>query len=179
MIAGSLARRYARAIFEIGVETGKYEPLGNEVADIANAMTSSAELTDVLINPIFQRSQRRKVLDKILMRLGVSKTTRNFCHLLLDRERIHALPDIARELTVMIDAKAGRVKATVSSAQPLSALQEQQIKQSLERISGKTVQVTKREDRDLLGGVVAQLGDVEYDGSLRTQLNRMRDSLVK
>jgi len=179
MIAGSLARRYARAIFAIGVETAKYEPLGTEISDIAGAMTSSTELTDVMVNPVFPRSQRRGVLEKILMRLGVSKTTRNFCYLLLDRERISALPAIARELIVMIDEKAGRVKATVTSAQALSPAQEQQLEQELARISGKNVQMTKREDRDLLGGVIAQLGDVEYDGSLRTQLHRMRDSLVK
>jgi F-type H+-transporting ATPase subunit delta len=179
MIAGSLARRYARAIFEIGVDSAKYEPLGNEIADVAGAMTTSKELADVMENPVFPRSQRRKVLDKVLMRLGVSKTTRNFCYLLLDRERISALPAIARELTVMIDDKARRIKATVTSAKPLTPAQEQQLKQTLEKISGKNVQVSKSEDSDLLGGVIAQLGDVEYDGSLRTQLNRMRDSLVK
>jgi len=179
MIVGSLARRYARAVFEIGVETGKYEPLGNEIADVASAMTSSSELNQVLVNPVFPRSQRRKVLEKVLMRLGVSKTTRNFCNLLLDRERIGALPDISRELAVLIDDKAGRVKATVTSAQPLSAAHEAQIKAALQQLSGKSVQMSKREDRNLLGGIVAQLGDVEYDGSIRTQLHRMRDSLVK
>ena len=179
MIVGSLARRYARAIFEIGVETGKYEPLGNEVADVAGAMTGSRELDNVMVNPVFPRSQRRKVLDKVLMRLGVSKTTRNFCHLLLDRERIGALPDISRELSALIDEKAGRVKATVTSAQPLSPAHEAQIRSALQQISGKTVQMSKQEDRDLLGGIIAQLGDVEYDGSIRTQLHRMRDSLVK
>ena len=179
MITGSLARRYARAFFGIGEDSGRYEPLGNELADVAGAMATSKELADVVQNPLFQRAQRRKVLDKVLIRLGVSKITRNFCYLLLDRERIGALPDIARELSAMIDAKARRVNATVTSAKPLSPAQEHELKQMLEKISGKNVQMSKREDSDLLGGVIAQLGDVEYDGSLRTQLNRMRDSLVK
>lgn len=179
MTSGSLARRYARAIFTIGVDAGKYEPLGNEIADVAQAMTHCAELSDVMENPVFPRSQRRKVLGRVLLRLGVSKTTRHFCNLLLDRERVSALPAIARELRTMIDDKAGRVRATVTSARPLTAHQEKQLVQSLASISGKTVQVTKREDQDLLGGVIAQLGDVEYDGSLRTQLHRMRDSLVR
>jgi len=179
MIAGSLARRYARAIFGIGVDNAKYEPLGNEIADVARAMTTSKELTDVMVNPVFPRSQRRKVLDKVLIRLGVSRTTRNFCYLLLDRERISGLPDIARALSTMIDEKIGRVKATVTSARPLSALQLQQLEQALEKSSGKQVSMEKREDADLLGGVIAQLGDTRYDGSLRTQLDRMRDSLVK
>jgi len=179
MIAGSLARRYARAVMAIGIDSGKYEPLGNEINDLVKAMQSSAELADLLVNPLFKRSQRRAVLDKIMVRLGASTTTKNFCYLLLDKERIGGLPDIARALSTMIDDKIGRVKATVTSAQPLSALQLQQLKQALEKSSGKTVEMDKRENPDLLGGVIAQLGDTRYDGSLRTQLDRMRDDLVK
>lgn len=78
----------------------------------------------------------------------------------------------------MIDDKAGRVKAVVTSAKPLSPLQLSQIKQTLEQVSGKTVDMDKKEDAELLGGVVAQVGDVVYDGSIRTQLERMRASLT-
>ncbi len=178
MIAGSLARRYARAILAIGLDQGNYEALGREVSDLAKAMAASEELTDTLLNPVFKRSQRRKVLDKVLVRLGVSKVTKNFFNLLLDRERLVAVPDIARELSAMIDDKAGRIKALVTSAQPLSPLQLSQLKQALEKTSGKTVDLEKTEDPNLLGGVIALLGDVEYDGSLRTQLRLMRDSLT-
>ena len=179
MIPGSLARRYARAIMSIGIDNNNYEPLGNEINDIAAAMSSSEELTDLLVNPLFKRSQRRAVLDKIMVRLGASTTTKNFCYLLLDGERIGGLPDIARSLVSMIDEKIGRVNATVTSAKPLSALQLQQLKQALEKSSGKQVTMEKREDPELLGGVIAQLGDTRYDGSLRTQLDRLRDSMVK
>jgi F-type H+-transporting ATPase subunit delta len=179
MITGSLARRYARAVMGIGVESGNFEPLGNEIADIARAMKGSAELMHALTSPVFKRDQRRAVLDSIMQHLGASQVTRNFCNLLLDKERIGALPDISRELSAMIDDKAGRIKATVTSAQPLSPLQTQQLVQALEKQSGKTVEMTSNHDPELLGGVIAQLGDTRYDGSLRTQLHRMRDSLVK
>jgi F-type H+-transporting ATPase subunit delta len=178
MITGSLARRYARAVLAIGVDTGKFEPLGNEIADIARAMSKSPELADTLTNPVFKRAQRRKVLDQVLQRLGASTTTRNFCHLLLDRERIGALPDIARELSAMIDDKAGRIQATVTSAAELSPAQTQQLRQALERASGKQVEMQTSMDPALLGGVVAQLGDTRYDGSLRTQLVRLREQLL-
>jgi F-type H+-transporting ATPase subunit delta len=178
MSTGSLARRYARALFSIGLEQGKYEPLGNEVADIAKAMQDSPELMAVLTSPIFKRSQRGNVLDKLMSRLGCSRVTRNFFHLLLDRERIAVVPDISRALSAMIDEKMGRVKAVVTSAQPLNHMQVQQLKRSLERASGKQVELEQVHDPSLLGGVVAELGDVRYDGSLRTHLERMRDGLV-
>jgi F-type H+-transporting ATPase subunit delta len=133
----------------------------------------------VLTNPALRRADRKKVLEGIMMRLGVNPTTRNVVFLLLDRERVGALPDIAREVDAMIEAKGGRVTAEVVSAKPLDAGQLTQITLALEKLSGKKVDVTKREDASLLGGVIAKVGDVVYDGSLRTQLRNLRDELTK
>jgi F-type H+-transporting ATPase subunit delta len=79
----------------------------------------------------------------------------------------------------MIQAKSGRVTAEITSAQPLDAGQVQQITAALEKLSGKKVTIAKREDPELLGGVVAKIGDTVYDGSLRSQLRNLRDQLAK
>jgi F-type H+-transporting ATPase subunit delta len=104
--------------------------------------------------------------------------TKNFALLLLDRERIPQLPDIARELRLMVDEKAGRVRATVTSARALPAEQVAQIQATLEKATGKKVLLDKAEDPSLLGGVVAKLGDTVYDGSVRSQLERMREQIL-
>jgi F-type H+-transporting ATPase subunit delta len=179
MIAGSLARRYARALLEVGAEKGTYEKLGKEVDDLAASYSSSRDLAEALTNPVFPREQRRNVLTAILQRMMVATETRNFALLLFDRERIPYLPSIARELRIMVDEKAGRVRATVTSAKPLTPDQVTQITTALEKQSGKKVVLEKKEDPSLLGGVVAQLGDVMYDGSVRTQLEQMRDQLTE
>ncbi len=90
--------------------------------------------------------------------------------LLLDKGRIASLPDIARAHRTLVDEQAGRVRATVTSARPLDPLLETRLKTALEKLSGKKVIFEKREDPALLGGVVAQVGDIVYDGSVRTQL---------
>ena len=100
-------------------------------------------------------------------------------YLLLDSERMSSLPAISRELDAMIEAKAGRVTAEVTSAKPLDPTQLTQITAALEKLSGKRVTISKREDPELLGGVVAKVGDTVYDGSLRTQLRTIRDELSK
>src|SRR5262245_35516393 len=119
MIAGSLARRYARALLDIGDAKGNYEQLGAELETLAAAYSSSRELQEALTNPLFPRAKRRLVLEDILAAMGAQPVTRNFTLLLLDRERIPYLPAIARELRAMVDAKAGRVRAVVTSAAPL------------------------------------------------------------
>ncbi|HMG22243.1 MAG TPA: ATP synthase F1 subunit delta [Kofleriaceae bacterium] len=179
MVTGSLARRYARAIVSIGTANGNLDKLGADLRSLAKAMHDSAELVTALTNPAIRRADRRRVIDGLLKRVGTEPYTRNLVYLLLDGERMASLAAISREVDAMIEAKAGRMLAEVTSARPLDAAQLTQITAALEKLSGKQVAVTKREDASLLGGVVAKLGDTVYDGSLRTQLRTLRDELTK
>jgi F-type H+-transporting ATPase subunit delta len=179
MITGSLARRYAKALFEIGLAHRDVDKIGADLRAFAAAMKQSSELAQVVSSPAIRRSERRKVVDALIQRIGVEPMTKNFVELLLDHERFAALPDISRELDAMIEAHAGRVRAEITSAKPLDAAQLSQITAALEKLSGKHVSVAHREDPELLGGVVAKVGDVVYDGSLRTQLAVLRDQLSK
>jgi len=178
MISGSLARRYARALLDVGIDKGTHEKLAAEVDDLAAAFSAARDLQEALTNPVFPRAQRRAVLEAVLAKVGVSIETRNFTLLLLDRERVQVLPAIARELRAMVDEKVGRVRASVSSARALPAEHVAQIQATLEKATGKTVLLEKTEDPALIGGVVAKLGDTVYDGSVRTQLERMREQIL-
>lgn len=179
MIAGSLARRYARALIDVGTAKGNYEQLGRQIDDLAAAYSASRDLVEALTNPVFPRPQRRAVLEAVLQRIGAHAETRNFALLLFDRERVPYLPAIARELRAMVDEKAGRVHATVTSARPLAPDHAMQIQQALEKATGRKVVMEKKEDASLLGGIVAQVGDTVYDGSVRTQLELMREQILE
>jgi F-type H+-transporting ATPase subunit delta len=179
MVTGSLARRYAKAIFDIGSQQGDLTKLGQDIRSLAKAMNESKELDTALTNPAIRRSDRRKVIDGLLSSIGVQTASRNLVYLLLDGERMGSLPAISRSLDAMIEEKAGRVQAEVISAKPLDPSQLSQINAALEKLSGKKVSVSTRQDPELLGGVVAKVGDVVYDGSLRTQLRALRDELSK
>jgi F-type H+-transporting ATPase subunit delta len=179
VVTGSLARRYARAVLEIGTANGNLDKIGADLRSLAKAMRESAELVTALTNPAIRRADRRRVIDGLLQRIGAEPHTKNLVYLLLDGERLGSLEAISREVDAMIEAKAGRMSAEITSARPLDATQLSQIITSLEKLSGKKVAVTRREDPDLLGGVVAKLGDTVYDGSLRTQLRTLRDELTK
>jgi F-type H+-transporting ATPase subunit delta len=178
MVTGSLARRYARAILEIGTANGNLEKIGADLRSLAKAMHESAELVTALTNPAIRRADRRRVIDGLLERIGADSHSKNLVYLLLDGERLSSVEAISREVDVMIEAKAGRMAAEVTSAKPLDAGQLSQIITALEQLSGKKVAVTHRADPSLLGGVVAKLGDTVYDGSLRTQLRTLRDELT-
>ena len=179
MITGSLSRRYARAVMEIGTASGNLDRIGTDLRTLAKAMKDSEELQSALTNPAIRRADRRRILDALLQRIGAQPQSKNLVYVLLDGERIGSLGGISREVDTMIQAKSGHVSAEITSASPLDAAQIHQITAALEKLSGKKIDVSKKEDPGLLGGVVAKVGDVVYDGSLRTQLRAIRDELTK
>jgi F-type H+-transporting ATPase subunit delta len=178
MIVGSVARRYAKALLDLGVKQQTYDAIGKELDRTADTFVRSPELRQALVNPVFSFDKRRLVLDELARRLALSKVVRNFVMLLLDKGRIGALPDIARVYRDLVDAHAGRVRATITSARPLDPALETRLKHALEKQSGKVVLLDKREDPSIVGGLVTQLGDIVYDGSVRTQLAALREELL-
>ncbi len=175
MAAGSLARRYAKAVLGLGAT----DKVAADLSALSKTMKDSVELQTALTNPAIRRADRRKVIDALLVRIGAQPQTKNLVYLLLDGERLFAVPDISRELDAMLQAKSNHVTAEITSAKPLDPAQLSQITAALEKLSGKKVDVSKKEDPNLLGGVVAKVGDTVYDGSLRTQLRNLRDELTK
>jgi F-type H+-transporting ATPase subunit delta len=177
-LAGSVARRYARALFQIGVDGGSYEALGGQLADLAALFQESLELRQTLVNPVFKPSEKRAILEKLLPRVTPSPIVQRFALLLLERGRIALLPALARAYRELADAHAGRVRAVVTSATPLGAGDLERVRRSLERRTKKQVVLEAEVDPDLIGGLVARVGDLVLDGSVRTQLNSLREKLL-
>lgn len=177
-IVGSVSRRYAKALLDIGIAKQEFHPIGKELERLADTFRTSPDLRTVLENPVFPLEKRRLVLDELARRLALSRAVRNFVMLLLDKGRINALPDISRAYRELVDQYAGRVRATVTSARPLDPALEQRLKNALEKQTGKVVVLEKREDPAILGGLVTQVGDLVYDGSVRSQLAALREDLL-
>jgi F-type H+-transporting ATPase subunit delta len=178
VITGSIARRYAKALLEIGIQQNTFDALGKELERAADTLRASPELRNALENPVFSLEKRKLIMDELSRRLALSKTVRNFIMLLLDKGRIARLPDISRFYRALVDEHAGRVRATVTSARPLDPMLETRLKTALEKSSGKVVIFEKKEDPTILGGLITQLGDTLYDGSVRTQLQELREELL-
>lgn len=174
----AVARRYAKALLSIGVERQSYDALNKELERAAETFQRSPELKTTLENPVFSLAKRRLILDELARRLGLSKLVRNFLMLLLDKGRIDALPEIARAHRALVDEHAGRLRASVTSARPLDPRLELRLKTALERQSHKIILLEKRQDPSIVGGLVTQLGDLVFDGSVRAQLEGLRHRLL-
>jgi F-type H+-transporting ATPase subunit delta len=177
MVDGSLARRYAKALLEIGRDEGQIDRFGDDLNRFARLL-QGAEVANVMANPVFTLAERRSVLDRLLPGLALHPHAVNFLRLLLDKERFAALPEIVREYRDLADTEAGRVRATVTTAADLTASTREAVTRSLTQATGKKVVLETRVDPALLGGIVAQVGGRVFDASLRTRLERLQLSLV-
>ena len=179
MISGSIARRYAKALLQLGVDGKNYEALGGELSRVVKLLHEQKALHDALVSPIIPPSSRKNIVRDVLAKLGISKTMEHFLLLLIDHNRMNVVVAIEREYGALVDLQAGRVRAVLSSPKPVPPALEARVKSALEKRTGKQVILEKREDPSLLAGVVVQIGDVIYDGSARAALGRIREELLR
>jgi F-type H+-transporting ATPase subunit delta len=176
LIDASVARRYARALLAVAAQDGSHEKVGEQLWTIAAALSTS-DARAVLANPIYSMAQRRGLTAALSAQLAVSPALRDFLSLLVDRQRIGQLEMIARVYRGLLDEKVGRVRAVVTSALPLGEAELGRVRDALAAATRKSVSLESKTDAAIVGGLVTQVGNVVWDGSLRTQLARLRDEL--
>jgi F-type H+-transporting ATPase subunit delta len=178
VIASNVARRYAKAILELGAESGQLDALVNEISEAAVAYQSSPELRAALENPLVAIDAKKAILDEISQRLGLSPTAHHALRLLGDRRRLRVLPSIAQLLREMHDAKRGVVRAEVVTAVRLSDGYYERLQRELEKMTGKKVVLDTHLDETIIAGVITRIGDMVVDGSLRARLEEMKTALL-
>jgi F-type H+-transporting ATPase subunit delta len=178
MVNVSIARRYARALLDVAVEGQRTDVVADQLSSLVKALDQSRELADVLLNPAYTRVQRTQVIEALMQLVGkVEPVLANTVRILVDRNRLVYLPDIARVFRDLADARAGRVRGQVTSATKMTPEAVEMLRKNLQQITQRDVILETREDPSLLGGVYAQVGSVLYDGSVRTQLEHLRREL--
>jgi F-type H+-transporting ATPase subunit delta len=177
MIVGSITRRYAKALFDLAVEAGKVEAWSESLLSLKRAVEASDELRDVLVNPVYTKDQRRAIGAKLVAALRLDPEPASLLYLLGDRNRLAYLGAIVETFGVLADEKLGRLRARVTSAVPLDLPNAQAIADKLARATNAQVILDRNVDPALLGGVVAQVGSLTFDGSIRTQLEALRTAL--
>ena len=177
MSSGDVAIRYARAIFELGVEAGQIVALSEQIRSFADTYASSRELQAVLDNPMIDADKRQAILVDVAGKVGLSGVGLNAVRLLARRNRLGSLPEIARRLAVLADEKAGVVRAQVTSAGPLPESFYERLTKELESATSRKVAIDRLQDPSLIAGVVTRIGDNTIDGSVKGRLAEIERQL--
>ncbi len=174
----AIASRYARALVEVILAQKIDADIARtQLRAIVDAVNESDELRRVWQSPAVLPEQKRAVLDAIARQIGAVKPIRNFIAVIIDHRRVAMLGDIARQFETELDAQLGLVEIEISSARTLTPGEKRDLESRVERMTGKRVRARYTITPQLLGGVSVRVGSTIYDGSVRGQLEKMRQEL--
>jgi F-type H+-transporting ATPase subunit delta len=175
----ALTRRYAKALVELGVERDAVEKYGDELARVQAVFAEEKLLSQFLDSPTLALDKKQAMLADVASALKLSEEMNKFLGLLLSKDRLRYLAQIEEKYRGLADEMSGTLRARVVSAETLSEEQQRAIGASLEQQTGKRVALTVKVDPALIGGVQTEIGGRLFDGSVKTQLKRIEESLTK
>jgi F-type H+-transporting ATPase subunit delta len=178
MSVETIARRYGTALADVVLKTGETQSVSSELKGWEEMLASSSDLRSALANPAIAHLDKTKVLESLIAKTNPSKTTANFLRVLQRNSRLTELSEINEKFAAVLEERSGHVAAEVTSARELSADQKGELKSNLEKLTGKQVQLNFGIDENIIGGVVTRVGSTVYDGSVRTQLENLKEQLV-
>lgn len=175
MVSGAAAARYAQAVFQIAVEQDSFDEWNRDLERIS-AVTSNPEMAAFLRNANISRSEKERVALETI--IGVSSLAQNLVRLLVERNRLQESARIFQLFEEMMFERRGIARATITTAVPLTSSDEPPIVEKLGEITGKNVRLTAEVAPEIIGGLVARIGDKLFDGSTRSKLESLRRRLA-
>lgn len=173
----AIANRYARALAEVSFKLGQHEAVERELEQFGQLLDGNRELSAFYEDPAVGAARKKAATSQLLARLGFCKTAGNFIHVLVERNRMGHFNQVLQAFRQAIRDRLGIVEVGVTTSTEIGQVLREQLSRAMEQVSGKQVQLRFRIDPRILGGVVTRVGDTIYDGSVRQQLQQMKERL--
>jgi F-type H+-transporting ATPase subunit delta len=179
LIGSRISKRYAKALLSLGQEDGNYIAYGNDLNQFGSFCAENREFIKVVANQIFSVEERKRVLDAILAKSPFADLVKNFLRLLLDKNRIGGIQEIVQYYSKLTDEISNITRADIITARPLKKDAKGRLAKALEGLTAKKVKIEVKEDPSLIGGLVVRIGDLVLDGSIKAQLEGLKESLKR
>lgn len=179
MTSRAAARRYARALFDVSrAERLDLERVSGELSGAAALLTGNEALHRVLVNPAIPAARKRGVIEQLLALSPVTPVLAKLLLLLAERDRLGLVPELVEAYRARLMEHQQIVRAEVTTAAALSADRVTALQEGLARLTGREVQLDVRVDPSIVGGAIARVGSTVYDGSVTTQLEKIKEQLI-
>jgi F-type H+-transporting ATPase subunit delta len=178
MMAGGAAQRYAKALFGLAQDERRHREVRGELDRLSAVFAESREVSAALLTPMHPAAERKTALRAIAARVGASPLVQNFLAFLVDQRRLIQFDAIAAAYAALADQAEGLLTADVKVASPLDDRRKDRLRRALSARTGREVKLQIEVDPSLIGGAIAKVGDLVFDGSLRTQLEKLRANLT-
>ena len=178
MSVQTIARRYASALADVVLERNEARDVQNELNAWQEMLQVNANLREVFANPTIALDQKRAVLNKLIEMAKPRGTSANFLKVLLQNQRLTELGEINRKFAQILDERAGMVAATVTTARAVPQDAQAKLHDTLATLTGKKVRIDFATDPEIIGGLVTRIGSTVYDGSVRSQLQQIKERMA-
>jgi F-type H+-transporting ATPase subunit delta len=178
MMAGGAAQRYAKALFGLAQDERRHREVRGELERLSAVFAESREVSSALLTPMHPAAQRKAALRELAARIGASPIVQNFLAFLVDQRRLIQFEAIVAAYGALADQAEGLLTADVKVASPLDDRRKDRLRRALSARTGREVKLQIEVDPSLIGGAIAKVGDLVFDGSLRTQLAQLRANLT-
>lgn len=177
-MSNPVARRYAQALADEAARQDVLRPVDDDMAMVRESLDDSQELERFFRSPVIGREKKKSVVEQ-LFKDRVQPLTHRFIQLLIDKERETEFGAVATAYRVLRDEQEGIVEVQVRAATPLTEEERERLMARLKQMTGNDVRLQVQQDASLVGGLVIRVGDTVYDGSVRHQLETLRERLVR
>jgi len=178
MSVQTVARRYASALADVALQNGEAREVQQELKTWEEMIRSNPNLREVFANPTIALDQKRKVLNKLIEIARPRPTTVNFLKVLVQNQRVTELSEINKKFAGVLDDRAGVVAARVTTARPVATSTQQALEAKLHGLTGKKVRIEFETDPEMIGGLITRIGSTIYDGSVRNQLQQIKEKMA-
>jgi len=173
-VPGIYARALADVVFDQRLDPGKTLQQAQSLVEL---VTSSRVLREVWETPSIPAEEKRGVLDAIAVQSGISRPVRNFMAVLIDHRRVQFLGPIVKEFEHELDRRLGFAEAEITSSRELSDTERRALEAQVGKLTGKKVRARYSRDVSVLGGAMVRVGSTIYDGSVKGQMERIREAI--
>jgi len=175
LISTVLAKRYAKALFAVAKEDGKLEEYNQTLQELNAFLRDNPDIQEALESPIIGLDVKQAIIEELIKASNIDEHLANFLQLLVERNRVHHLPLIADAYQELMDEETGVIRARVTTAVPLSDDLKEKMREVFTQATGKEVVLVAEEDPSIIGGVIAHVGDMVWDGSIKSQLEGFKE----
>lgn len=176
-LTAGAAGRYATALFELAGETDTRDQAESDLTALLQALDESADLDQLIRNPIYTREQQGKAMAAVCEAMGLSPLVRNVVGLMATKRRLFALPRMIRGFQALMADLRGEMTADVTAARPLSDAQVAALSEQIKAATGRDVKLNVTVDEGIIGGLIVNVGSKMIDTSIRSRLNNLQNAM--
>ncbi len=179
MIRTIIAQKYARGLFAVGQERGRYKEYGEELKRVEEFLVSHPEILEALQSPVYPPDLKLEIVEEVIKGLALEEEVARFLRLLVEKKRIQYIAEIFRAYEELVDEASGVARAQVRVAFDLEEAERQRLAEVLAKVVGKEIKLEVVKDPEVIGGAIVRVGDLVLDGSVRSQLQAFKESIIK